>query len=153
MCDCKMVQLRSSRYACLLKNKKIPSGTLPKAVCQMVIDNFYELRHERPTSFRSKVLPDHQMGNSKVFLRESLHRKIEVERTKVLHEAATVIQRNIRGYLWRKSYHEQQKAAITIQKSYRGYAQRYNRISEMLVMSNNEKYDISRSIIEMYIGS
>ncbi|GAU92977.1 hypothetical protein RvY_04984-2 [Ramazzottius varieornatus] len=121
------------QYACLLKSGRVPAGTSPKAACQSVIDSFYERRNERPdTWFKSKVLPDYQLGNSKVFLRESLHRKIEFERHKVLEEAAIVIQRNIRGYLRRKFHREQQEAALTIQKNYRGYSQRkeYQKLKE-----------------------
>ena len=73
--------------------RKIPTGTSSKEACQTILDAFYQLRNIQPsTSFKSKLLPEFQLGTSKVFLREAFHGKLEQERDKVLAEAATVIQ-------------------------------------------------------------
>lgn len=101
------------------------SGTSTKDTCRMIIDAFYERRHEQPSSsFKSKILPDYQLGTSKVFIRELLHQKLEQGRRHVQDEAATTIQRHIRGYFGRKKYRDQKQAAVKIQARYRGYSQR-----------------------------
>ncbi|OQV25063.1 Unconventional myosin-XV [Hypsibius exemplaris] len=127
-----------TRYRCLLRLRKIPTGTQPKELCQSILDAFYQLRNIQPsTSFKSKLLPDFQLGTSKVFLREAFHNKLEQERDKILAEAATVIQRNIRGHLQRQQYYLQKNAVVKIQSTYRGYQQRkkYTQIKKGIIQA------------------
>lgn len=100
------------RYRHLLK-QPIPRGTPYRDLCRMVLDsqiNFDE--HE------------YQLGATRVFLRETLHRKLESGRNNRLKRAAIVIQRNVRSMLRKRKTNRQQESAVLLQKVYRGYSQR-----------------------------
>lgn len=66
------------------------------------------------------------MGATRIFLRESLERQLEVARGDALRGAALVLQKHIRGYLARKNFRIYQSSAIIIQKNWKGYKQRMN---------------------------
>lgn len=100
------------RYRFLLK-RPISRGTPYRELCRQVLD-----------SFPSNNEHDFQLGAARVFLRESLHRKLERGRNQRLHRAAIIIQRNARSVLLKKKGQSQQKSAIMIQKVMRGYVQR-----------------------------
>lgn len=68
--------------------------------------------------------PDYQLGATRVFLRESLERKLEVARSDCLRDAAVVIQKHIRGYLTRKQFKHLKKSTVAIQRHWRGYRDR-----------------------------
>lgn len=68
--------------------------------------------------------PDYQLGATRVFLRESLERQLEIKRAECLRESAVVIQKNIRGYLARRQYQTLRHNSIVIQKHWRGYQKR-----------------------------
>ncbi|KAB0792987.1 hypothetical protein PPYR_12607 [Photinus pyralis] len=70
------------------------------------------------------VGPDYQLGASRVFLRESLLRRLEMTRTDQLRGAALMIQKNIRGYLARKNFQSVKRSAIVLQRNWKGYRQR-----------------------------
>lgn len=70
------------------------------------------------------VGPDYQLGATRVFLRESLERQLEIARADCLRDSALVIQKHMRGYLARKNYSHKKRAAVTLQKHWRGYNQR-----------------------------
>lgn len=79
--------------------------------------------------------PDYQLGATRVFLRESLERKLETKRTDCLRDAAVVIQKNIRGYIARKNFRNLKRGAVVIQRNWRGYRQRkqYKKVKNGIV--------------------
>ena len=100
------------RYRYLLK-RPIPRGTPYRELCRHILDSFMSTNDN-----------EYQLGATRVFLRESLHRKLEQGRNGRLHRAATTIQKNVRLVLMKRKVHSQQKSAIVIQKVIRGYVQR-----------------------------
>lgn len=52
-------------------------------------------------------------------MRESLEYHLEKERSNVLNRAAATIQRTIKGYIQRKTFERQRRAAIVLQRQYR----------------------------------
>ncbi|XP_072386404.1 unconventional myosin-XV [Diabrotica undecimpunctata] len=101
------------RYRYLLT--RIPRGAPYRDLCRAILDLI------PPTDTEG---PDYQLGATRVFLRESLERKLESTRGESLKGAAVMIQKNIRGYLARKKYKRIRTNAITIQKHWKGYSQR-----------------------------
>ena len=57
--------------------------------------------------------------SSKIFMRESLEYHLEKERSQGLNRAAATIQRTIRGFIQRKQFERQRRAAIVLQRQYR----------------------------------
>ncbi|XP_057659116.1 myosin-VIIa [Diorhabda carinulata] len=103
------------RYRYLLV--KIPRGAPYRDLCRAILD------HIPPTETEG---PDYQLGATRVFLRESLERRLELARGESLKGAAVLIQKNIRGFLARKNYKKIRASAVTIQKHWKGYKQRTN---------------------------
>ncbi|KAF4520564.1 hypothetical protein B566_EDAN011117 [Ephemera danica] len=66
----------------------------------------------------------YQLGTHRVFMRESLERRLERERADVLSAAVLRIQRNVKAYLARRRYVSQKKAAVKLQCAVRGYMAR-----------------------------
>ncbi|KAG6590699.1 myosin-like protein [Phytophthora cinnamomi] len=62
-----------------------------------------------------------QLGHKKVFLRDSQLRILDNEARKILHEAATVIQKYVRGRQQRRRYLDMRAKAIRIQATTRMY--------------------------------
>lgn len=100
------------RYRHLLK-QPIPRGAPYRDLGRMILE-----------SIPAKVDYEYQVGSTRVFLRESLHRILEMERSNRLHRAATTIQRNVRTILLKRRKMRQQQSALIIQKAYRGYRDR-----------------------------
>ncbi|XP_066258344.1 unconventional myosin-XV isoform X2 [Euwallacea similis] len=100
------------RYRYLLT--RIPRGAPYRDLCRAILE---QMPH-------SGTGPDYQLGATRVFLRESLERQLELRRGESLKGAAVVIQKNIRGYLARRRYKRLRKSAVTIQKHWKGYKQR-----------------------------
>ncbi|BFF99983.1 unconventional myosin-XV [Drosophila madeirensis] len=67
--------------------------------------------------------PDYQLGATRVFLREALHRALESGRTERLRHAAVSIQRHVRGMLVRRHLTRRKAAATRLQARWRGQRQ------------------------------
>jgi len=52
-------------------------------------------------------------------MRESLEYYLEKERSQLLNQAASTIQRTIKGFIQRKKFEKQRQAIIILQKQYR----------------------------------
>ncbi|XP_055630321.1 unconventional myosin-XV [Toxorhynchites rutilus septentrionalis] len=102
------------RYRYMLKTP-LPRGTPYRELCRFVLDSL---------SGTSTEGPDFQLGATRVFLREYLHRMLEAGRSERLRMAAIIIQKNVRGMLARKRIQRQKRGAVTIQKTWRGYRDR-----------------------------
>ncbi|XP_025836405.1 unconventional myosin-XV [Agrilus planipennis] len=93
----------------------IPRGAPFKDLCRSILEQM------PPTGTAG---PDYQLGATRIFLRESLERQLEIARNEIIKDSAITIQKHIKGYLERKKYKQLQKSAVTIQKYWRGKAQR-----------------------------
>ena len=67
---------------------------------------------------------DYQLGQTKVFLKDSQDLFLEQERDRVLTKKLVIIQRCIRGWIYRRRFQRQRSAAIVIQRQWRRYIQR-----------------------------
>ncbi|XP_036321270.1 myosin-VIIa [Rhagoletis pomonella] len=67
---------------------------------------------------------DYQLGNTKVFLKDAHDLFLEQERDRVLTRKILILQRSIRGWVYRRRYLRMRAAVITIQRFWKGYAQR-----------------------------
>lgn len=52
-------------------------------------------------------------------MRESLEHHLEKERTQILNDAALTIQRTMKGYFQRKNFEKQRRAILILQRQYR----------------------------------
>lgn len=95
----------------------LPRGAPYRDLCRAILDRM------PPTGTQG---PDYQLGATRVFLRESLKRQLEIARNDILKNATLVIQKHMRGYLTRKKYKQMKNSTVTIQKTWRGYQQRKN---------------------------
>ncbi|XP_018330659.1 myosin-VIIa-like [Agrilus planipennis] len=70
---------------------------------------------------------DYQMGHSRVFLKEADGEFLEQERDRVFSKYVVVLQRAIRGWIYRRRFQKLRQAAIVIQKHWRarGYRTKY----------------------------
>ncbi|XP_055693638.1 unconventional myosin-XV isoform X1 [Lutzomyia longipalpis] len=102
------------RYRHMLKTP-IPRGTPYRELCRMVLEALPKTNTEGP---------DFQLGATRVFLREELHRILENGRSERLRNAAVVVQKHVRGMLARKRLQRQRQAAVRIQSVWRGKRQR-----------------------------
>uniref|UniRef100_T1GP66 Myosin-VIIa n=1 Tax=Megaselia scalaris TaxID=36166 RepID=T1GP66_MEGSC len=75
---------------------------------------------------------DYQLGNTKVFLKDAHDLFLEQERDRVLTRKILILQRSIRGWVYRRRFLRMRAAAIMVQKHWKGYAQR-NRYKKMKV--------------------
>lgn len=67
---------------------------------------------------------DYQLGHTKVFLKDAHDLFLEQERDRVLTRKILILQRSIRGWVYRRRFLRMKAAAVTIQKHWKGYAQR-----------------------------
>lgn len=67
---------------------------------------------------------DYQLGHTKVFLKDAHDLFLEQERDRVLTKKILILQRSIRGWVYRRRFLKMKAAAIIIQKYYKGHAQR-----------------------------
>lgn len=117
------------RYKHMLK-KPLPRGTPYRELCRNVLESLPHTNVEGP---------DFQLGATRVFLREALHRVLESSRSDRLRNAAVVIQKHARGMLTRKRAQRQKKAVVKIQSIWRGYRQKkqFNKIQKATVMAQS----------------
>lgn len=66
---------------------------------------------------------DWQIGKTRVFMRGSIHEPLEEQRTALLNQSATAIQKRWRGLVCRREYVKQRRAAVRIQLHFRGHRQ------------------------------
>uniref|UniRef100_A0A8D9AYW5 Unconventional myosin-XV n=1 Tax=Cacopsylla melanoneura TaxID=428564 RepID=A0A8D9AYW5_9HEMI len=98
------------RYRYLLPHHTAPSrGTPLREICHLVL---------------AKYTGEYQLGTSRVFLRENLERLLERRRANLLQNAATDIQKHVRGFLARKKYVAKKQSAVKIQAAVRGWRER-----------------------------
>lgn len=67
---------------------------------------------------------DYQLGHTKVFLKDAHDLFLEQERDRVLTRKIMILQRSIRGWVYRRRFLRMRIAAIIIQRFWKGYAQR-----------------------------
>ncbi|XP_067621063.1 myosin-VIIa [Eurosta solidaginis] len=67
---------------------------------------------------------DYQLGHTKVFLKDAHDLFLEQERDRVLTRKILILQRTIRGWVYRRRYMRMRAAVITVQRFWKGYAQR-----------------------------
>ncbi|KAG8260887.1 Unconventional myosin-VIIa [Homalodisca vitripennis] len=67
---------------------------------------------------------DYQLGNTKVFLKDAHDLFLEQERDRVLTRNIIVLQRSIRGWVYRRRFLRMKAATMIIQKYWMGWAQR-----------------------------
>lgn len=67
---------------------------------------------------------DYQLGLTKVFLKDADNEYLEQERTKILAKYIIVLQKNIKGWIYRRRYKKMKTAALTIQKYWRARGHR-----------------------------
>jgi myosin XV len=99
------------RYRHAMK-KPIPRGIPYRDICRLILES------------RPQANEDYQIGATRVFIRERLHRVLENGRADRLKNAAVVIQRNVRGLLNKKRKQREQQSAIMIQRNWKGYQER-----------------------------
>lgn len=75
---------------------------------------------------------DYQLGTTKVFLKDAHDLFLEQERDRVLTRKILILQRSIRGWVYRRRFLKMRAAAVTIQKYWKGYAQK-NRYKKMKI--------------------
>ncbi|XP_055923288.1 unconventional myosin-XV [Eupeodes corollae] len=102
------------RYRHLMKSP-LPRGTPYRELCRTVLESLPRTGIEGP---------DFQLGATRVFLREALHRILESGRSDRLKNAAVVIQKSVRGMLIRRRLAREKRAAIKVQSKWRGYKER-----------------------------
>nr|CAI5854908.1 unnamed protein product [Callosobruchus analis] len=67
---------------------------------------------------------DYQLGHNKVFLKDAHDLFLEQERDRVLTRKILILQRSIRGWVYRRRYLRLKAATISIQRYWKGYIQR-----------------------------
>ncbi|XP_055854931.1 unconventional myosin-XV isoform X2 [Episyrphus balteatus] len=102
------------RYRYLMK-APLPRGTPYRELCRTVLESIPRTGIEGP---------DFQLGATRVFLREALHRMLESGRSDCLKNAAVVIQKSVRGMLVRRKLARENKAAMRVQSTWREYRER-----------------------------
>ncbi|XP_037913894.1 unconventional myosin-XV isoform X1 [Hermetia illucens] len=102
------------RYRHLMKSP-LPRGTPYRELCRNLLESLPRTGVEGP---------DFQLGATRVFLREALHRALEGGRSERLRNAAIIIQRNVKRVLAQKKLHRQKRAATKIQSTWKGYRDR-----------------------------
>ncbi|EDV95387.1 GH17916 [Drosophila grimshawi] len=101
------------RYRHLLSSP-LARGTPYRELCRLLLEAMPRTGVEGP---------DYQLGATRVFLREALHRALESGRTERLRQAAVHIQRHVRGMLVRRQLTRRQAAATRLQARWRGQRQ------------------------------
>ncbi|KAJ2953874.1 hypothetical protein O0L34_g1502 [Tuta absoluta] len=73
---------------------------------------------------------DYQLGHTKVFLKDAHDLFLEQERDRVLTRKILILQRSIRGWVYRRRFLKMRAAAVLIQRHWRGKLQRirYNKM-------------------------
>lgn len=92
----------------------LPRGTPYRDLCRSVLDTLPATGVEGP---------DFQLGATRVFLREAMHRELENNRSDRLRNAAVIVQKNVRGMLARKELQRKKRAAVKIQSAWKAHHQ------------------------------
>ncbi|KAL4712976.1 hypothetical protein ACJJTC_012046 [Scirpophaga incertulas] len=73
---------------------------------------------------------DYQLGHTKVFLKDAHDLFLEQERDRVLTRKILILQRSIRGWVYRRRFLKMRAAAVLVQRHWRGKLQRirYNKM-------------------------
>ncbi|XP_045142403.1 unconventional myosin-Vc [Echinops telfairi] len=96
-----------SRYGILLTRQELASSD-KKAVCQAVLHRLIQDSNQ------------YQFGKTKIFFRAGQVAYLEKLRLDKLRQGCVVIQKHIRGWLQRKRFLREKRAALTIQQYFRG---------------------------------
>lgn len=99
------------RYRHAMK-KPMPRGIPYRDICRLILESL------------PNTSEDYQIGATRVFVRERLHRLLENGRTDRLKNAAVTIQKNVRKLLSNKRKQREQHSAMIIQRNWRGYKER-----------------------------
>ncbi|CAI5456126.1 unnamed protein product [Caenorhabditis angaria] len=67
---------------------------------------------------------DYKIGNDYVFLRECLADRYESQQFKICHDAAIIIQKNMKSYVAQKQFEKKKKSVIILQAGLRGWKTR-----------------------------
>lgn len=67
---------------------------------------------------------DYQLGHTKVFLKDAHDLFLEQERDRVLTKKILILQKSIRGWVYRRRFLRIKAAVVIIQKNYKAYIQR-----------------------------
>lgn len=102
------------RYRHMLK-APLPRGTPYRDLCRSVLETIPATGVDGP---------DFQLGATRVFLREAIHRVLETNRSERQRDAAVIIQRNVRKMLSKKHSLRRKRAATKIQSVWKGYRDR-----------------------------
>ena len=102
-----------SRYRCLLQGRRVTS-TSNRDLCKSILQSAAESGSQ------------YQLGQTKVFLRESVEQELETARARILRGAVVTMQKYARGYLTRKRLSHAERSAILIQSVWRGFRCRRN---------------------------
>lgn len=142
--------IRQLRYSGMMETAKIRQAGYPIRYSYIeFVDRFRYLgKNIKPSTkgdcknsaekILSEVFKDEthfQLGNTKIFLKQHENEHLELKRSEVLDNSVKVLQRAIRGWVYRRRYQKLKHAALVIQKHFRarGYRKRY------LVMRNGYK--------------
>ncbi|XP_071454099.1 myosin-VIIa-like [Hetaerina americana] len=90
--------------------------------------------HTSCQTILTSVLPkdsDYQLGHTKVFLKDAHDLFLEQMREKKLANSVIIIQRYVRGWLYRKRFLQLRAAAIVFQKFWRGHKPRKEYLARM----------------------
>lgn len=114
-----------------LPRKLIRSGSSTtselRAVCEQIVKLVYELQvysqFKLPFEKKENCTPDspspYQFGKSKIFFRAGQVALLERIRTQRLKECAVLIQKTVKGFIYRRLFLRKRAAAIMIQSNYR----------------------------------
>jgi myosin-5 len=112
-----------------LPRKLIKSGSSTaselRAVCEQIVKLVYELQvySQFKMPFEKKDSPDspspYQFGKSKIFFRAGQVALLERIRTQRLKECAILIQKTVKGFIYRRIFLRKRAAAVMIQSNYR----------------------------------
>ncbi|XP_057671586.1 myosin-VIIa-like isoform X1 [Diorhabda carinulata] len=146
----KLLCTRQLRYSGMMETAKIRQAGYPIRYNYIeFVDRFRYLGKNIKPSYKGdcknssasilkNVFKDnvqYQLGNTKVFLKQHENEYLEQQRNIVLDKAITLLQKVLKGWVYRRRYLKMRQAAITIQKHFRarGYRKRF------LVMRNGYK--------------
>uniref|UniRef100_W8AVX6 Unconventional myosin-XV n=1 Tax=Ceratitis capitata TaxID=7213 RepID=W8AVX6_CERCA len=117
------------RYRHLLRTP-LPRGTPYRELCRILLESLPRTGIEGP---------DFQLGATRVFLREALHRILESGRSDRLKSAAVIIQKSVRGMLVRRHIARKTKAAIKIQSTWRRHRDlhKYRQLKQSVVRAQS----------------
>ncbi|XP_046399408.1 unconventional myosin-XV isoform X2 [Ischnura elegans] len=121
------VRMRFSQFAdhyrCLLPGR-LPRGVPQREVCRAILQRYKMPSESNASDSENFIAAEFQLGTSRVFMRETLERKLEADRAVVLRKAAIKIQTQARAFLARRRYSAMKKSAVKVQSHVRGWIAR-----------------------------